>query len=125
MSNRLAILVVTVFLAVNCAAQRPASQNGLAPDPLRAATKPLTPKSPITMGKSWATPPPAANPRRTNEELTNLERQTLSTPTPASAPNRSRSRASARTAPTKPFGPTPSSGSGINASYQKPNIPRK
>lgn len=117
------IFIITAFLALNCAAQTSSGKNAV--DSLKAATKPLTPKSPITTGKSWATPP-ATDTRRTNEELTHLERQTFSNTNPALTPSKkNHNPGNTRTTPMKGSTATTSSGSGINAPYQKPHIPQR
>jgi hypothetical protein len=116
------ILIITALLALNCAGQTSSSKNAV--DPLKAATKPLTSKAPITTGKSWVTPPPTADTRRTNEELTRLERQTVATSNSAPVPSKKNKPGNIRNGPIK-TSTTSSSGSGINATYQKPHIPPK
>ncbi|HEY1658756.1 MAG TPA: hypothetical protein VGG14_10450 [Candidatus Sulfotelmatobacter sp.] len=117
------IFIIAALLALNCAAQTSSAKGGV--DPLKAATKPLTPKTPITTGKTWAGPSDAVNTRRTNDELTRLEKQTLSTTSPVSTSKKTHNPGNTRTAPVKTSTAAPSSGSGINATYQKPRIPQK
>jgi hypothetical protein len=123
MRNSGIIFIVTALLALNCGAQTSANKG--AGDPLKTATKPLTPKTPFATGKSWATPPPAVDTRRTNEELTHLERQTLSTTSPVPTSSKTHNSGNPGTASIKPSTAASSTGSGINATYQKPHIPPK
>jgi hypothetical protein len=92
------------------------------------ATKPLTPKSPRTtqpLTPKSATPkrrasvplPNAANSRKTNIELAGLEQQSLK-----AEGSKGGNAGTAKSASIKPIGTPSRSGSGINASYQKPRI---
>lgn len=123
MGNRGIIFIIMALLAWNCAAQTSPGKGRV--DPLEAATKPLTSKSPITTGKTWVEPSADSSTRHTNDELTRLEKQTLSTTSPASTSKKSHNPGNTRTTPIKTPAATSSNGSGINATYQKPHIPQK
>ncbi|MGA3350849.1 MAG: hypothetical protein ABSC33_17620 [Candidatus Sulfotelmatobacter sp.] len=88
------------------------------PDSLSNATKPLTPKSAITPHhSSGQAPGGSASNNKQNAELTALERQKITSTTPTSP----------RPSPVKSVTPKPAStpatsGSGINAPYQKPRV---
>jgi hypothetical protein len=91
-------------------------------DPLKSATKPITPKSANTPPHTSAASAPAASTggRKTNAELTHLEGQGVRGGTS------SKSGAGAAKAP--PIGSSKKSsgnGSGINATYKKPYTPKK
>jgi hypothetical protein len=83
---------------------------------LKTATQPLMPKSEIAPRKSSGPTLPASN-HNTNQELTKVERQKLAG-----------ANSSKTTSPPIKLRPEKSapanSGSGINASYQKPRIPK-
>jgi hypothetical protein len=81
-------------------------------DSLKAATKPLTPKSAMQNPRKSSLPTPGtqSNGPNSSAELDHLERQDIK----ASAPKKPRA-----TAP-KPAGTSNGSGSGINFTYQKP-----
>ena len=82
--------------------------------------KPLSSKSPISTRKASAAPTGASTSgRKTNAELAHLEKQRVASgsKTPTSA--------SARNVPIKTAKTSSGTGSGINASYQKPHIAKK
>ncbi len=92
------------------------------PDPLQTATKPLTPKSAIAPhSKSSAGVRNAStNTQKTNAELTRLERQSVK-----AGGSKNGSTGAAKAPPVKSANTSSGSGSGINASYQKPHVPHK
>jgi len=92
------------------------------PDPLKTATKPLTPKSAIGPRRtsSGAVPNSSANSQKTNAELTRLERQSVK-----AGGSKSGNSGAAKAPPVKSANPASGSGSGINATYQKPHVPQK
>jgi hypothetical protein len=113
--GRLAI-VAAIALSNMTAAQTSASKKNNTDLSLKNATQPLMPKSEITPKKSSSAGLPVSN-RNTGKELTKLEQQKF----PTAKPNQSASK------PVKfpTDKPAPANGgSGINASYQKPRIPK-
>lgn len=117
--HKIAGLFVTIVAGVGLTtAQNSRAHSSSAqpkPDPVQTVTKPLTKKSamPQTHKSSGAAAAPAStSAAKTNAELSRLERQNLKTPAakkpanPAPAP--------------KSAGTSNASGSGINATYQKP-----
>ncbi len=95
------------------------------PDPLQTVTKPITPKSAMTHKPSSAGAAMPMSSSKTDAELANLERQNSKT-IKAGTNNPT---TNARTAKSNPPNPTKAasgsgSGSGINAQYQKPHIPK-
>jgi hypothetical protein len=87
-----------------------------------SSTKPLTPKSAMTPAhKTSLTVPNASNSRKTNAELTRLERQNVKAGTPKGSSGGTAPKVPAIKSDTKPS----ANGSGINASYQKPHVPNK
>lgn len=118
--------VVCLFVAVAASIGLATAQNSQVhsssaksgPDPLQTATKPLTPKSAMSpQHKSSATVPSAPTTRKTNAELSRLERQNIKA-------GGSKKAAKAPSVP-KPAGPSNGSGSGINSTYQKPHVAKK
>jgi hypothetical protein len=126
MKCRMVILFVTMAAFVGLAAAQNSkvglSSTPTAKDPLKTATKPLTPKSAIQPHSKSSAPLPnaSANSRKTDAELTRLEHQSVK----ASGP-KSGNTAAAKSAPVKPISPPATSGSGINATYQKPRVPQR
>jgi hypothetical protein len=120
---RISVLPLTLAALLGMAtAQNPkttASTTKSGPDPIKTAIKPLTPKAEGSSHHTTSVPPagPSVNSQKTNAELTHLERQSAK----ASAPKTANARA-AKNPALKPAGTPPSSGSGINASYQKPHV---
>jgi hypothetical protein len=122
MKYRVAILFVTVAAGI-CVATAQSSQAQAAtpkskPDPMLAATKPLTPKSamPAKSKSSVAAPTASQNAAKTNAELTHLERQ----PIKAGASDNSKAGAAKGASAPKPAGTANANGSGINFTYEKP-----
>lgn len=128
MKNRVVCLFVIVIAGISLAAAQstkvhsstsvPTEKPGK--DPVRTATKPLTPKSAMpAKGKSSAAATPSApkGGSKSNAELTRLERQ----PIKASNPNTDKT-AAAKGAPARKPAPANANGSGINSSYQKPTV---
>jgi hypothetical protein len=122
---------VVLFVVVVAFAGRATAQNSFKSRPSSSpATKQLTPKStsaiqPLalksTSPKRSPAPLPhaAANRRKTNTELARLEQQGLH-----AGGSKSGNREAVKSASIKPIGAPSRSGSGINASYQKPRIPQ-
>jgi len=86
---------------------------------LKSVTKPLTAKSamPAPHKSSPSVPATPTRQRSTNAELTRLEGQGMKPPAAKSGKT-----GAAKSSPVKPLSPSPGSGSGINASYQKPRV---
>ena len=84
-------------------------------DPLKTATKPLTPKSamPAPHKSSVAVPNTSKSGRNTTAELTHLEQQNTKAGSSKSTPP-------AKVPPVKPADKSAGSDSGINFKYQKP-----
>jgi hypothetical protein len=126
MNCRISVVPLTLAALVAMAtAQNPkaaTSSTTSASDPIKTAIKPLTPKTEGSTHHSTSAPPAgrSANNQKTNAELIRLERQSAK----ASAPQTANTGAAKNHGP-KPAGAPPSSGSGINASYQKPHIPQQ
>jgi len=91
-----------------------ASSGKSTPDPGRAATKPLTPKSamPAPHKSAAAAPSAGSSNQKTNQELTRLERQNAGAPSGKSKTTKSPS--------VKSGDPSSSRNPAINATYQKP-----
>ena len=113
--------VALVCLATAQTSQVRSSSAKPSPDPLQNATKPLTPKSamPSHRKSSAAVPKTSTSARKTNKELTRLERQPIKATEPKSG-NPGRANSASGTSATSSSG----NGSGINATYQKP-VPKK
>jgi len=125
MKCRIRILVTVaalIGLATSQNAKVGLSSAASAQDPLKTATKPLTPKSAIQPRSRSSAPLPNAstNSRKTNAELARLERQSTKT-----GGSKGGNTGAAKAASIKPLGNPSKSGSGINSSYQKPHIPQK
>jgi hypothetical protein len=125
MKNKVVCLFVTVAAGL-CLAAAQSSVLNPAPaksgkDPLQSATKPLTPKS--AMSAPHKSPPVAPNTststRKTDAELNHLEHQNIKAPS-----TKSGTAAPAKRASAKPAAASSTNGSGINATYQKPRIPK-
>jgi hypothetical protein len=88
------------------------------PDPLQAATKPLTPKSamPSHRKSSVAVPPASTSGRNTTAELTRMERQNGKASGSKGGDKGPAKSSSVR----KSADPSAGSGPGINSKYQKP-----
>jgi hypothetical protein len=99
-----------------------ASSSKAGTDPLKTATKPLTPKTAIAPRSktSGSISTSSANSQRTNAELTRLERQSVK-----AGSSKGGNAGTAKAAPVKSAKTSSPSGSGINASYQKPHVPQK
>jgi hypothetical protein len=118
--------VVCLFVALSvssCLAAAQSSQGRSSSakpgqDPLRTATKPLTPKSamPAHRKSSGAIPKGSASSRNTSAELAHLERQEIKTPRSKSASAGATKGASG----SKSTDTAAASGAGINFKYQKP-----
>ena len=117
------------FLAAIGAAKNSAAQNSKtssssghsASSSSNAALKPLTPKSAMATGhKSSATLPVANSTHKTSTDLTRIEHENAK----ATSSEKTGSTTS-KTAAVKPVQSTKNSGSGINASYQKPKVSRR
>jgi hypothetical protein len=118
-------LIFAAFIgAASAQSAKVASSSKSGADPLKTATKPLTPKSAIAphSSSSAAVPNASANSQKTNAELTRLEHQSVKVEGAKSG-----NTGAAKSAPIKPSGPAKTSGasagSGINSSYQKPHAP--
>jgi hypothetical protein len=127
MMKRLMILLwVTVAALVGFAAAQnskpKASPSKSSAHNATSSTKPLTPKSAMTPAhKTSVTVPNSSNSRKTNAELTRLERQNVKAGTPKSNSGGTAPKVPAIKSDTK----TSANGSGINSSYQKPHVPNK
>lgn len=88
--------------------------------PSSPATQPLTPKSAIPKTSKASVPVPKADGRKTNTELARLEQQNVKAGG-AKTGNAGAGKATSM----KSASATSRSGSGINASYQKPHVPKK
>ena len=123
---RIAFLFVTVGALICLAsAQNPTVGSSSAKsvaDPLKTATRPLTPKSAMAPPRksSVAVPKAATSGRDTNAEITRLERQGIKT-----GVSKSGNTGASKANPAKPAATSSGSGSGINSSYQKPRVPQK
>jgi hypothetical protein len=85
-----------------------------------AALKPLTPKSAMTAGhKSSATLPGENSTHKTSTDLARIEHENVK------ATNSQKASSGPSKATVKPVQTTKNSGSGINASYQKPKVARR
>jgi len=120
-----AFVMVTVAASLCLATaqnSKPGASATAGPDPLKTATKPLTPKSAIASPHKSSTAAPLAstNTQKTNAELRRLERQGVKTAGPSKT-----TPGAAKAAPAKPATASPRSDSGINAPYQKPRVPQK
>jgi hypothetical protein len=114
-----ATVIAGLSLAAGQSSKVHATSANTGPDPTKVATKPLTPKSAMPKGKSSTVAPATSAPKtgsKTDAELSRLERQPIK---PAN-PNTNKSAVKNPAAP-KPV-PANASGSGINATYQKPAI---
>ena len=125
MKRRIVFLLAAVAATLIClaSAQTGPSSSKLAADPkLKASIQPLTPKSAMAPARrsSVAGPKSGTSGRDTNAELGRLEKQSTKIAA-AKKPNTGVSKAN----PGKPVATSSGSGSGINASYQKPRVPRK
>jgi len=121
MKCRIAFSFVILAAALVCLASAQNSgppSSKLATDAkLKASMQPLTPRSAMAPSRSSsvAVPRLATTGRDTNAELSRLERQsTKIAPTGVS-----------KARPVKPVATSSDSGSGINASYQKPRVSLK
>jgi hypothetical protein len=96
------------------------SSSAKSPDSLKGATQPLTPKSAMPSKRKAATAVPntSTSARKTNAELSRLERGPSKTASPNSGNAKTPKSASASKSATPP-----ASGSGINFNYQKPVNP--
>jgi hypothetical protein len=115
--RRIVCWFVTVIAGVGLAAAQDskAASGKATPDPGKAATKPLTPKSAMPQPhKSTAVVPNASSSGRTTAELNHLAQQPIKS---SSAKN---SAAGARVAPVKSANASAGSGPKINATYRKP-----
>lgn len=121
MKNRvafwLAIGAVCTCLATAQNSQVHSSAAKSTPDPLKSATKPLTPKSGTTPHHSSPSVPTSkpASTGNTNAELTRLERQKVTTKGPKPGAGTPKNPTGS-----KPADTSSASGPGINYKYQKP-----
>ncbi len=114
------VLVACVALISFAPAQTHKGAKSSVRAPQDPVNKPLSSKSPISTGKPSAAPTGAStSSRKTNAELAHLEKQGVVTG--SKTPN----SGSARTVPVKTTKTSSGTGSGINASYQKPHIAKK
>lgn len=112
-----AVAVAWTCLGTAQISQTHASSTHSAPDPLKEATKPLTPKSAApTHHASAAVPPPAATTTKTSAELNKLERQN----TAPKGPKTSNATAPKGPSTLKSADTSANVGSGVNFKYQKP-----
>jgi hypothetical protein len=98
-----------------------ASSSKLGSHSATSSTKPLTPKSAMPPARKKAVSAPMASTenRRTNAELSRLEKQNAKVGAPKSGnPN------TAKVPPLKSDAKPSTNGSGINSSYQKPKVPK-
>jgi hypothetical protein len=120
MKYRLVCWFVTVAALIGLAAAQTSpvhsSSAKSAPDPVKAATKPLTPKSamPSNRKSSAVVPNPSTSDGKTSAELNRLERQPIE-----AGGSKSATPAKGASAP-KSTGTSAGSGSGINFKYQQP-----
>jgi hypothetical protein len=120
------ILFVTVaaFIGLGAAQNSKLALSSTSPrqDPLKTATKPLTPKSAAQPPRrSSVRLPNRATPSSQNSaELNRLERDSMNT-----GVAKSNQTATVKTPSLKPAVTSSKSGSGINASYQKPHVMQK
>jgi hypothetical protein len=123
LNPKIGILFVTVAAFIGLAR---AQNSKLAPsstsprhDPLKTATKPLTPKSAAQLPRRSSVPLPngTTNSSKNGAELSRLERQSLDT-----GVAKGNKTGTVKTPSIKPAGTSSKSGSGINASYQKPHV---
>ncbi|MGA7401096.1 MAG: hypothetical protein WCC99_18985 [Candidatus Sulfotelmatobacter sp.] len=82
-----------------------------------SVTQPLTPKSAIAKRRAPLPRPSSADNRKKNTELVGLEQQSIK-----AGGSKSGNREAVKSASIKPIGTPSGSGSGINASYQKPRV---
>lgn len=119
---RVVCLFVTVAagvcLATAQSSQVRSSSTKSSPDPLQAATKPLTPKSamPPQRQPSVAMSNPSKSNGKTTAELTRLEQQKVTAARPKNSGTGAAKSASAK----KPADTSAKGSSGINFQYQKP-----
>lgn len=122
MKHRVVCLFIAVATAIGLAtaqsSQVRSSSTKASPDPLKASTKPLTPKSPLAPGHK--TPVAVTNTskggRNTTAELTHLERQNIK-----GSGSKSGSTGPAKGASVAKSADTSAAkGQGINFKYQKP-----
>ena|ERR1700674_1041306 len=126
LKHRMILLCVTVAALVGFATaqnSKPKTSPSKSSAPTaKSSTKPLTPKSAMTPAhKTSVTVPNASNSRKTNAELTRLERQNVRAGTPKSNSGGTVPKVPATKSDTK----ASANGSGINSSYQKPHVPNK
>ena len=88
--------------------------------PSSPATQPLTPKSAIPKTSKASAPLPKADGRKTNTQLARLEQQNVK-----AGGSKTGSAGVAKSTSIKSAGTASRSGSGINASYQKPHVRKK
>jgi hypothetical protein len=122
--HRVVCLFVTVAAGICLATAQTSNQNSQGSasaksggDPLKTATKPLTPKSamPAPRKSSVAVPNTSKSGRNTTAELTHLERQNGK-----AGGSKSGTTPPAKGASVKPADKSAGSSSGINFKYQKP-----
>jgi hypothetical protein len=116
MKFRVACLLVTVGALIGLATAQETQVHSASakstPDPLQAATKPLSPKSAMPAPRKPAPAIPPKSGTNTTAELTHLEQQNVKAGGPKS------NAAPAKAAPLKSA--DSSAGNGINFKYQKP-----
>ena len=117
----IAVVSVSFLVAVGAAQTSKTSSSSGHSSSSNAALKPLTPKSAMATGhKSSATLPVANSTHKTSTDLTRIEHENVK------ATSSEKSSSSASKAPVaKPGQSVKNSGSGINASYQKPKAGRR
>jgi hypothetical protein len=114
MKRRGSVLLVTVAAFAGLAAGQNSNSNFYKNPPYHpssSASQPLTPKSDI---------PKTTKGRKTNTELARLEQQNVK-----AGGSKSGNTGAAKSTSIKSAGTTSRSGSGINASYQKPHVPKR
>jgi hypothetical protein len=123
LNPKIGILLVTVaaFIGLGRAQNSklaPSSTASPRQDPLKTATKPLTPKSAAQPPRSSSVPLPnrTTNSSKNGAELNRLERESMDT-----GVAKGNKTGTVKTPSIKPAGTSSKSGSGINASYQKPH----
>jgi len=126
LNPKIGVLFVTVaaFLGLGAAQNSKLALSSTSPrqDPLKTATKPLTPKSAAQPPRRSSVPLPnrATNSSKNGAELNRLERESMNT-----GVAKGNKAGTVKTPSTKPAETSPKSGSGINASYQKPHVLRR
>jgi len=116
------VTVVTgICLATAQTSPKSSSSGKSRSDPVKAATKPLTPKSAMSPSRKSSAGLPAAPTKRSdpNAELNRLESQDIKVAAPKN------NTGAVKGTVIRSSTASPKGGSGINATYQKPTTPKK